>query len=531
MKNNDPFSAFAKCKTAPTGAVNHKAVIYTRVSTKEQAENNASLDTQLKYCQTYALQKGLQVVQYFGGTHESAKSDERKEFQKMLQYVKRHKIGNIVVFSYDRFSRTGTHAAYLTEQLKKKGTLILSATQDVDTTTTAGVFQQDLYYAFSRMDNDIRREKSVTGMREKLLRGEWVGTVPFGYTNLNPGKGKKQQIVVNEEGELLRKAFYWKANDNLTYDEITQRLKKYGWNKPPKKLGYYFRNPFYAGKVTSKHLDGQIVNGNHEPLVPEKIWLKVNDILNERANGYAYKRDQEELPLKQFVKADSCGTPYTGYLVKKKGLYYYKNNRRGSKENRSAKKMHEEFLILLTQYQLTEKAYIPPFREIIYHTIVAQQEDRLNNAHLMERRLNELTRKAEAVEERYVTGEIDRDLFDKYRGKFDTEILQLEEELNRDGLDLSNLENAVDLALQYSVNLPDLWASSDLDTKRSIQWAVFPEGVRYDFANTTYRTPRVNGLFFPIPQLIKAFEENKNGTNQKFDGLSHSVLGAGISSF
>ena len=53
-----------------------EAVIYTRVSTKEQADNNASLDTQLKHCNKYAEEKGLDVVAYFGGTYESAKTDD-----------------------------------------------------------------------------------------------------------------------------------------------------------------------------------------------------------------------------------------------------------------------------------------------------------------------------------------------------------------------------------------------------------------------------------------------------------------------
>ena len=52
------------------------------------------------------------VVADFGGTFESAKSDERKEFQKMLTYVKRNKeIDAIIVYSYDRFSRTGPNGA------------------------------------------------------------------------------------------------------------------------------------------------------------------------------------------------------------------------------------------------------------------------------------------------------------------------------------------------------------------------------------------------------------------------------------
>ena len=102
MKDQTLFDQFAKKGKGQKLRTDGKAVIYTRVSTKEQAENNASLETQLKYCKELADKKGLEVSDYFGGTYESAKSDERKEFQKMLNYVKRRSnVGYIIVYSYD----------------------------------------------------------------------------------------------------------------------------------------------------------------------------------------------------------------------------------------------------------------------------------------------------------------------------------------------------------------------------------------------------------------------------------------------
>ena len=67
------------------------AVVYTRVSSQEQAENNGSLEVQRKYCDNYATNNGISIKQYFGGTYESAKSDGRKEFLRMIEYVKKHK--------------------------------------------------------------------------------------------------------------------------------------------------------------------------------------------------------------------------------------------------------------------------------------------------------------------------------------------------------------------------------------------------------------------------------------------------------
>ena len=76
----------------------NQVVIYTRVSSKDQMDNGASLETQKKYCEEFAEKRGLNVVAYFGGTYESAKTDDRKEFQRMISFVKKSKeVSGIVV--------------------------------------------------------------------------------------------------------------------------------------------------------------------------------------------------------------------------------------------------------------------------------------------------------------------------------------------------------------------------------------------------------------------------------------------------
>src|SRR5579872_4268183 len=108
--NNDLtlFVRFAKGSKA-FKVKGSNCVIYTRVSTKEQADNNFSLETQKKACEQYARKCGYQIMGYFGGTYESAKTDERKEFNNMLSFVRKskEKISYIIVYSVDRFSRSG----------------------------------------------------------------------------------------------------------------------------------------------------------------------------------------------------------------------------------------------------------------------------------------------------------------------------------------------------------------------------------------------------------------------------------------
>src|SRR5947209_7082193 len=94
------FDQFAKGKLETVKRKN-TCVIYTRVSTKEQADNNKSLDIQRKACEQFAKKNNYLIMAYFGGTYESAKTDERKEFNNMLSFLKksRTQISFIVVYS------------------------------------------------------------------------------------------------------------------------------------------------------------------------------------------------------------------------------------------------------------------------------------------------------------------------------------------------------------------------------------------------------------------------------------------------
>jgi len=54
------------------------AVIYVRVSTKEQTEN-LSLPTQLRACEEYCRRQGYEILERFHEEGESAKSTDRSQ--------------------------------------------------------------------------------------------------------------------------------------------------------------------------------------------------------------------------------------------------------------------------------------------------------------------------------------------------------------------------------------------------------------------------------------------------------------------
>jgi DNA invertase Pin-like site-specific DNA recombinase len=66
------------------------AVIYVRVSTKEQTEN-LSLPTQLRACEEYCRRQGYEILERFHEEGESAKTTDRSQLQNLLKYCRTRK--------------------------------------------------------------------------------------------------------------------------------------------------------------------------------------------------------------------------------------------------------------------------------------------------------------------------------------------------------------------------------------------------------------------------------------------------------
>jgi site-specific DNA recombinase len=89
-----------------------KAVIYTRVSTEEQAKGGTSLAGQKAACLDYCERQGYQVAKIFVEEGESAKTADRTKLKEMLKYCREQSnIKAVVVHKLDRFARNaGDHS-------------------------------------------------------------------------------------------------------------------------------------------------------------------------------------------------------------------------------------------------------------------------------------------------------------------------------------------------------------------------------------------------------------------------------------
>lgn len=473
----------------------------------------------------YALRNSYTVVEQFGGTYESAHKEERREFERMIDYLSRSKadITHIVVYSYDRFARNSANGAFLASELKKRGVLLHSVMQPADPTTHTGTFQQNLYFAFAELDYQQRREKTMAGTRERLRKGLWVGQLPPGYEYVNR-KGE-QGIVVNKDGELIRQAFLWRANEGMRNADIQRRLEARGLKLSPQKLCNIFANPFYCGVVLHASLDYEPVKGAHEPLVTERLFRRIHEMpLYPKGT---HSKESGPTPLRHFVRCAKCRSYFSAYEVKKKRLHYYKCTKQGCNCNRSAVQMHGLFRALLAGYAIDER-FAAPFQAVVERMLGEVQASDSKAAEEARRRARELKNKLEKLEERWVDGEFTKEIFEKHAGRCRLELAAAEAETGNANLTTSNLPKYVSRGLEIASRIQVWWENGDFATRQKLQLLVFPEGVFYDRDSHQYLTPRVNIVFDLINRLSATYGQEKRDTPEVFSGLSLLAGGEGF---
>ena len=96
-----------------------RAVLYCRVSTREQAETGHSLEAQAELLRNYAKQKGLSVVDVIAVPESASGRKERVHFGQMLKTCRKERISHILTEKVDRISRNFKEAIRLQDFLEE----------------------------------------------------------------------------------------------------------------------------------------------------------------------------------------------------------------------------------------------------------------------------------------------------------------------------------------------------------------------------------------------------------------------------
>jgi site-specific DNA recombinase len=469
------------------------AIIYIRVSTTEQAELGYSLKAQEETCIEYAKRNNYNVLKIFKEEGESAKTTNRTELQNLLRYIKENykNINALIVYKIDRLSRDVYDTLSLRALFSKLNIDLKSVTEPFDN-SPIGKFIATTFSSIAQLDNDIRSERSIIGMKQAILSGRWVWKAPFGYKFIQKEDGKSY-IIPSENKAIVEKIF----NDYIDgkgQAHISRELRALGANKSIKRVNEILMNPVYMGKIKTKFFE-ELITGIHEPIISELTYYKAQDILNKKIRVPYNSKYKEDFPLRRFLRCPVCNKKLTGSWSQgktKKYPYYHCTNKGCSFKAIRKEKAEEIFIEYLKELQPSNDSineFINQFKNKIKENDLANNKQK-NNLSLEIKTLNERRLK---IEELAIEGIFSKD-------RFQRKIKEVEDQISLKIVELENLEKTkidIDKTIEYCKffikNIAEFWKNANIDIKKEFQSLIFPEGGY--ILEEKFRTPKIAGIF------------------------------------
>ncbi len=465
------------------------AVIYVRVSTKEQTEN-LSLPTQLRACEEYCRRQGYEILERFREEGESAKTADRPELQRLLKYCRTHKgkVHFVVVYNLTRFAREKYDHFALRAHLKSLGISLRSATEPIDDTST-GKLMEGVLAAFAQFDNDVRSDRTRTGMQAALEMGRWTFLAPLGYVNVPRSQGKSL-IPDPERAPLVRQALRDFASGRFTQEQVLSRVTDLGLRTrrgqpvTPQAFGQMLENRLYIGIIDVPDYGVTSVRGDFEPLVSEEVFYRVQAVLQGRVPVTAPRqRNHPDFPLRGLVRCETCGRPLTGSWSKgKKGRHYaYYHCRRRCPEVNISKAVLEGLFVDELEHLQPTPGYMRVLKEHVFRLWHEHKAEVRRQVHEVERRAKAIQQKLDQLDEMFIYARtIDLATYDRQRDKLREKFTLTQIERQASELEGLDVEGILAFAERVLPNASDLWVQASLNQKQRLQQLFFPDGLRFD---------------------------------------------------
>ncbi len=479
------------------------AVIYTRVSTDDQARNNMSLQGQRDACEAFAAAKSIAVNEVFVEAGESAKTAERTKLIEMINFCTKNKdtIDYVIVWKVDRLARRAGDHHVIKSTLKKYGITLLSVTEPIEDTVT-GRLMETILAGFAQFDNEVRAERSANGMKARLQEGGWPFVAPIGYMNFRDVLGRptlKKDAQSNNVRKLLLK--YLNSPTNLR--ELHEYSKQIGiTTRNGKYISYQniilmLKNPIYAGIISSGLLD-VAVPGLHEPLINEDEHLDILNKLQGKKKAISRSKSLVSWPLRGgFIECFDCSGVITGSSPRGNGGIYHQYHCTkcrasvvGHKVSVPRERLHREFVDILRSMNLSHESV-----QKLEQSIKSQYKTATYEARKDIRRLNseleKLEKKREKIIDLLIDGQLDVKEKEDACRTIDSQITQIKLDLSEKNSSTLDEETLLDFSLSFLTKLDKIWESCGVEDAQRFQQVLFPKGLKYDFVKG-FRTPEFN---------------------------------------
>ena len=298
-----------------------KTALYIRVSTDSQFEEGYSVDAQKEKLEQYCKLKDISEYEFYIDGGWSGSNIKRPEMTRLISEIKQHQISAVIVYKLDRLSRSQKDTVFLLEDVFIPNICnFISLNENFDTTTPYGKAMIGILSVFAQLERENIRERTRMGMYERVKLGMWTGggNKPFGYDY----DRNKNILVPNEHADDVRKIY-----DLYLQGYSTTQLANMFDVSTDKQITDILDRVTYLGKINYK---GEIIEGQHEPIIDEDTWNRVQIERKKRSTKNAVTSTYLFTGL---LKCGVCGAKMRYQKWGKNGLKIYCYSQQTSKKH------------------------------------------------------------------------------------------------------------------------------------------------------------------------------------------------------
>ena len=468
-------------------------IIYTRVSTDEQAEKGFSLGHQEESLRRYCELKGYNVLSHFQDDF-SAKTFDRPEWKNLEKFVKNNKNVDLILFTkWDRFSRNANQAHLVIRQMSNKGIEVNSMEQPLDLSNPDNKVMLAMYLILPEVENDKISLRTIDGMRRAMKEGCFLNRIPYGFDRARIDK--KATLTRNSDALIVEKAFKEVAKGIEPVETIRKRLKNdYGCKLGKQQFYNMLKNVVYKGYILVKEYkkeEEQVVLGIHKPIVSEQLFDKVQEVLTGRKrNAKLPSVVNEDFPLKKNIICPVCGKQITGSKSKGNGGYYHYYHCK-SKCGSRYKRDEVHFLIkdLLTQITINPSVK-NAFKAILEDYIDSSNKEDVLRLNKLETELKTIERMIENAEDKLMRDEINKQQFDNVISRYNAKKKECENDILGLASKKDESKKYINKSLDLLCNLEKVFNRLSGEAQASFLRVIYPENLVIE--NGSFRTNSEN---------------------------------------
>jgi len=446
-----------------------RAVLYARVSSKEQEKEGYSIPAQLKLLKEYAARERLSAVQEYVDV-ETAKQTGRTNFSEMVAFLRANtRVRIILVEKTDRLYRNLKDWVMLDEldveiHLVKEGVILSRDSKSSEK------FMHGIKVLMAKNYIDNLSEETRKGMLEKAEQGIWPSVAPLGYRNVEGENGKRVIEPDPDVAPHVTKMFEWYASGGMALREVSKKARaagfsyrKSGKSVPTSTVHKILRNRLYMGEFDWK---GRVYQGSHQPLVTRGLWERVRDTMDGR-NASKLRRVKHDFAFSGLIACGHCGCSIVGEIKKQRYIYYHCTGYKGKCGEPYVREevLEEKFGALLGRLVFDDDV-LDWVRDALHHSHADERREHEEATKRLRAGYDRLQNRIHAAYVDKLDGTIDAAFFEKVSEEWraEQERCLLDIERHQDA-DQSYLEDGVRL-IELAQNAQRLFEKQDSREKR-----------------------------------------------------------------